>query len=122
MRGYKPLPGYTGYLINDQGDIYSEKARRLMTWNMNTKSYWRVQVYCKVTGRRPHVLVHRMVALIFCKNDDPVNKIEVDHVLGMTTDPRAQYLEWVTPAENRKRKALRPWVQVVTDNGAPCPF
>lgn len=48
------------------------------------------------------IKIHRMVAKAFIKNDDPENKIIVNHINGDRYDCRVYNLEWVTPRENVK--------------------
>ena len=50
-------------------------------------------------------LVHRLVAINFVDNNDPINKIEVDHINANKDDNRADNLQWMTPLENT-RKAI----------------
>lgn len=44
--------------------------------------------------------VHRLVAELFCYNDDPINKTEVNHIDGNPSNNRWDNLEWVTPSQN----------------------
>lgn len=44
--------------------------------------------------------VHRLVAFMFCDNDDPKKKIFVNHINGNPSCNLAINLEWVTPGEN----------------------
>lgn len=44
---------------------------------------------------------HRIIALQFIDNDDPDNKIEVDHINKDRTDYHIANLRWVTSTENK---------------------
>lgn len=46
------------------------------------------------------VPVHRLVAYAFCKNDDWINKTDVNHINGNPECNLAINLEWVTPKDN----------------------
>ncbi len=46
--------------------------------------------------------IHRLVAKAFIKNNDPINKIIVDHINGNKMDYRIENLRWCTSAENSK--------------------
>jgi hypothetical protein len=46
--------------------------------------------------------LHRLVAKAFIKNDDPTNKIIVDHINGNRMDYRIENLRWSTTVQNSK--------------------
>lgn len=43
-----------------------------------------------------------LVATAFCHNDDPVNKVQVNHINHNRHDNRAVNLEWMSPTNNTK--------------------
>ena len=46
--------------------------------------------------------MHRIVAIVFIPNDDPENKIEVNHIDGVKTNNRVDNLELVTKKRNQE--------------------
>jgi hypothetical protein len=54
-----------------------------------------------IVNKKAHRL-HRLVALTFIENDDPKNKVYVNHINGNKLDNSVKNLEWVTPSENNK--------------------
>ena len=50
-------------------------------------------------------LKHRLIALQFIPNDDPINKSCIDHINGIRTDNHLFNLRWVSNSENQKNKS-----------------
>ena len=48
---------------------------------------------------------HRLVALQFIPNDDPIRKVFVDHINHDRTDNHIANLRWCTASENNRNKA-----------------
>jgi hypothetical protein len=46
--------------------------------------------------------IHRLVALHFIENDDPINKKIVDHINNKKLNNKVVNLRWVTPSQNNK--------------------
>ena len=51
-------------------------------------------------GKKTTVQVHRLVAMAFVSNDDPENKVEVNHKDFNRANPKYDNLEWMTHADN----------------------
>lgn len=103
------------YMVSNYGRVKSE--RHAVTWmnygKLSTKyspdmildqvcndhGYYAVWLSAK---EKPDITaqVHRLVAAAFCKNDDPVHKVQVNHIDGNPSNNQASNLEWVTPPEN----------------------
>ena len=60
----------------------------------DVNGYVGVYIDCK------QALKHRLIALQFIQNDDPENKIQVDHINRIKSDNRLENLRWVTSSEN----------------------
>lgn len=119
--GFKEIPGFPGYLICEDGFVYSEISNRFLAWGQNSKFYARVALWHN--NRRQQVLLHRLVAILFVSNPDPINKTEVNHDDFDKMNPSASNLTWMTPLENRKYNRLRSWKisDPLTDK-IPVPF
>lgn len=58
---------------------------------------------CILNGRNYYH--HRIIALQFIENDDPVNKTEIDHINHNRRDNRIENLRWVSHADNMRNTA-----------------
>lgn len=100
------IPGYGNrYTITSGGEIYSnnyhrQNIRKKLKPIINTSGngYEIVYLYDGCRKERKRVQVHRLVAELFIPN--PSKKPFVNHLNGVTTDNRAENLEWTTPKEN----------------------
>ena len=102
---WKDIEGYKGlYQVSNMGRIKSLNYHRtgkekLLRLGTNTKGYLQVVLY--KDGKAKCCKVNRLVALAFVPNDDPENKIQVNHINDENkTDNRAVNLNWMTPKEN----------------------
>ena len=55
-----------------------------------------------IDGKERQFRVHRLVASLFCENDDPVHKKVVNHIDMDKTNNKAVNLEWCTQSYNVK--------------------
>lgn len=112
-RWFKQIPDFPGYWINRHGKVWSEKRKKFLVWSLNSKDYLRASLYRQ--GRRFQTFVHRIVATLFCKNPNPAERIEVNHLDYNTRNPYFKNLRWDTPAENRAHRKLKPWNAYVNE-------
>lgn len=96
MNGFKEIPGFSGYYINESGDIYSNWKRGLLSTKTEVSGYKRVGIMKDAKQR--HFFVHRLVAITFL--DNPENKRTVNHKDGNKTNNSLDNLEWATDREN----------------------
>lgn len=95
----KTIDGLTGYLVTEDGRVFSEHTNKFRALGSKSNSGY-LQLVLKVYGKRKFVYIHRLVATAFVPN--PENKTEVNHKNGNKEDNRAENLEWVTSSENKR--------------------
>lgn len=112
----KPIPGFEGlYSITIDGRVYSH-GRVSRGGFMKEKIYmpqWiqshpnlmhgrhMVGIY-DLKGKRHRFTLYRLVAMAFIPNDDPKNKVQVNHKDGNKMNNHFSNLEWSTPEENQE--------------------
>lgn len=112
---WKDVVGYEGhYMVSDFGRVkalkrivnhgfsgYITMPERILSQKMRNKGIGRndLIVNLALDGVHKMKLVHRLVAQSFIEN--PLNKLEVNHINGNPADNRLENLEWVTSSENQ---------------------
>lgn len=102
----RPIPGYPGYFIAENGDIYSShqtRARKLKPWH-GRGGYPRICL--RKSGSAKKLLVSRLVALAYI--GPPPSKIH--QACHQDDNPRnAHYknLKWGTPLDNSREMVQR---------------
>lgn len=92
--------GFSRYKVSNKGRFINED-------NLIIKSSFTPDGYLGIKmvndeGKRVTNRSHRIVALAFIPNDDPINKVEVNHKDGNKENIEVSNLEWSTPSENQK--------------------
>lgn len=109
---WKDVVGYEGkYQISNYGNVRSLdillhkkngqkefKKGKVLTPQLNRVGYCVYSFSRNSTHKR--MLAHRIVAEAFIVNDDPEQRIYVDHINTIRTDNRVSNLRWVTAKEN----------------------
>ena len=56
------------------------------------------------TNKSTTVQIHRLLAYTFIPNDDPIHKIQIDHINYNRQDNRIENLRWVSCSSNLKNR------------------
>ena len=86
----------TQYMIDEQGNIYNTKTKKILTGSIKTGGYKSVKL--TINGKKKDYMVHRLVAMTFLPNPD--NLPFVNHKNRDKTQNDITNLEWVTASEN----------------------
>ena len=89
MRQYKE----TGYLIGQNGEVFSNHSGRFLIPNKSSRLYLRIRL-----GRTLNIFVHRLVAECYIPN--PNNYPYVNHIDGNSMNNNVNNLEWCTQSRN----------------------
>lgn len=104
FEGFRLVPGFPRYGVSREGfvrDIYSHEPVNIMErTRLGDVDYLRIRIYDPKVGRKCEKVLHRLVALAWVKNPDPINKIYVNHKDGNKANTHFTNLEWVTSGEN----------------------
>jgi len=106
---WKDIEGYEGlYQVSNLGRVRSldridalgnHRKEKILSTKNNTKTRYPRVCLCK-NGKHKLIVVHRLVALTFIPNSEPLIKTQVGHKDETRTNNRVDNLEWVTPKEN----------------------
>lgn len=97
---WKVIKEFPSYMISSYGRVYSIKNKKILKPQKRPNGYLKVSLSRPDGPRDPNVSIHVLVAKYFCGNDDPSNKIFVNHISGVKCNNYYKNLEWVTPSEN----------------------
>jgi len=103
MDEYFDLIGYEGlYKITKGGDIFGCKSKKILKYCIDKDGYLVLEI--RKDNKPKKIGKHRLLALQFIPNDDPINKIQVDHIDRNKSNNSLENLRWVTPSQNMRNK------------------
>jgi len=103
----------TSYLISDEGDVYSEKNKKILKQIDDGHGYMTVSIW--IDGESSKEKVHRLVAITFL--GEPEGKLTVNHKNGIKTDNRLENLEWLSLSDNM----IHAWTNGLMKFGSQAP-
>lgn len=123
---WKPVKGWERcYEVSNFGNVRG-KSRRCGSYIMKgmdlkpisvNNGYLMVHLYDSETDRQKMCLVHRLVAEAFIYNDDPANKLTINHINYDKHDNRKCNLEWATQRYNVQYSRNVAVVQIHPETG-----
>ena len=97
------IQGFPGYLIYDDGRVWSKKTKRYLKQSDNSSGYNRVSL--SKDGKVKTCKVHRLVGLHYIPN--PENKCAIDHIDRCRKNNDVSNLRWATYSENNQNTGKR---------------
>lgn len=109
---WRDCVGFPAYEVSNLGHVRNKITGNILTPfkkercndYLSVNLYWRDEAGMK---RHHMMLVHRIVALTWVKNDDPVHKTEVNHKDEDKENNEASNLEWCTRKYNCNYGSIR---------------
>jgi len=104
------IPGFPGYLVDDEGNVWSKPRKNGLRTkkaldSRHSRGYLRVQLY-DAFGDSAQLMVHRLVAEAFLQRRQ--RGMVVHHKNGDLKDNRAENLEWIKKPLNLKSERHPP--------------
>lgn len=113
---WKDIPDYEGlYKVSNTGKVYSVINNKILIPNIK-KGYETVCLYKE--NKSNHLFVHRLVALAFIPNSDPIKYPIINHKDENGLNNNVENLEWCdyhynntygTVLERRKETVIKTW-------------
>ncbi len=103
MKNLKEIPGFSNYLADSEGNIYSKNFRNIKGNLQKLKPFTdkKGYLYVKIpkgNSKQKNCLVHRLIMLAFHGESD----LQVNHMNGIKADNRLENLEYCSSSENHK--------------------
>ena len=96
---YRVIPMYKDIAVSATGVVIDANTSSVCK-QYAVHGYRAVLAHDYVNARTHRVLVHRLVAMAWCDNDDYVKKNIVDHIDGCCNNNAATNLRWVSNSDN----------------------
>lgn len=99
VKKWKVHKNYPGYRISRDGEVFTEKRKRMKAITKNEKGYCTVALVDR-QGANRKMFVHRLVAELYVDNPDKLMFQYVNHKDGNPSNNKDTNLEWCTKKQN----------------------
>lgn len=99
LKGFYYVPGYSYYLVNREGEVYSTAVKRLISPYVDGSGYFMYGVQPDI-GDRTICGQHRLLALAFLPYPANVDILDVNHIDGIKQNNAIVNLEWASRKRN----------------------
>ena len=96
IEGFEELKGFSNYLINKEGKVWSKKSDKLLSPSPNTSGYLKVNFW--VDGKNISREIHRLLGLQYI--DNPDNLECIDHIDRNRQNNSLDNLRWISKMGN----------------------
>jgi hypothetical protein len=83
----------THYYISEDGKCYNQKTGKYLKGQSNYKNKYYSYNITMPDGSKKRLYAHRLVAMAFIPNNDPINKNQVNHKDGNVLNNNVDNLE-----------------------------
>lgn len=97
---YSLISSNTRYAISRAGTIFDLLEKTIKRGETFLSNQYVLTKLSNYDGIDKHRLIHRLMALAWIPNDDPINKNVVNHIDGNKSNYSIENLEWCTSKEN----------------------
>ena len=104
MSELEELKGFSNYLINKEGQVWSKYYKRFIKPHTDSKGYLRVYI-CDDNKKQSNFSVHRLLGLQYI--DNPSNLCIIDHIDGNRQNNSLDNLRWVDAMTNSNNRIKR---------------
>lgn len=98
---YKKIEGFSNYSVSNFGNIRNDITNKNLSTTTNRHRYLYINLSDE-NKKQKTKCVHLLVAQTFLKNDDIINKTEINHKDRNSKNNHVDNLEWVSHSENVK--------------------
>ena len=99
VENFKTIPGYSNYLINEQGQVYNCKKKTFLQGSQNPDGYINVRIKDD-NGNVKTWGLHRLLGFVFISFNGSIDDLVINHKDGIKWNNHLDNLEWVTYQEN----------------------
>lgn len=112
LKGFKTIPGFSDYMVNKEGVVYSKVYRKILNLTKDCNGYHVVSIFndnrVRKTKKVHHLVLmafkpddYKLITTDFKNNHNPDGKIyNTNHIDGVKTNNRLDNLEVITHKDN----------------------